>query len=98
MSKPLTVELPDEVYEAVQRGAEQRGVSATEVVSDALAWLIERGHLGVPIQAATAADEPATGAFAEDPLMALFGTLTCDVIGFSDQHDEWVGRAIAEDQ
>lgn len=78
MSNTVALEVPQELYEALQAQAQKKGQDPDTL---AIEWLTEA------IQQASAIED--------DPLIQLFGTLESDLTDIAEQHDDYIGRALA---
>ena len=81
MGHTITLELPEEVYEALQTQAASRKMKPDRL---ALEWLIEI------IRQAQAT--------VEDPLVALIGSLECEATDIAKRHNDYIGRALQEEE
>ena len=72
--RALTVELEDELYEAMSHLAQQAGTTPEALGSQCIARAMELVE--------------------QDPLLALAGTLECNVTDVGERHDYYIGQAL----
>jgi hypothetical protein len=75
MSYTLTIEVPDSIYEPLQRTASQTGQSPEALITQWVSVAVKQ--------------------FADDPLEQFIGALRSQGSDWADNHDQHLGKAIA---
>jgi hypothetical protein len=83
MTKRLTIELPDDLEQALIEQAVQRRQSPEEVALQVLSeQLIDQSHSqSLPV-------------IEDDPLLRLIGTLSIDIPDLAENHDYYIGQTL----
>ena len=83
MAKTLTINLPDDLEQALTQTAAQTNQSTEDLV---LQWLTQKFT-------------PASvlSPLANDPLIALFGSIQSNYPDLADNHDHYIGQALYEE-
>jgi hypothetical protein len=95
MGRRLTLDLPDETYEAIRARAEALGETPEQIVLERLNVAPDLAEAHQTRVRAAASPAGRASDEAGDPLAALVGTLECAATDVADRHDEYIGRAIA---
>jgi len=82
MSKTLTITLPDALEQALTQTAAQTNQSAEDLI---LQWLTQK--------LAAVSDS----SVADDPLLALFGSIHSNYPDLADRHDDYIGQSLYEE-
>ena len=93
MGRRLTLDLPDDAYEAVSARARALGKTPEQVAIERLTAALDMPGAAT---AGSARDGDRSKRENGDPLASLVGTLACEVTDIADQHDEYIGRSIAD--
>ena len=93
MGRRITLDLPDDAYEAVRARARALGKTPEQVAIERLT-----SALDMPKAATVGGTHNGDRSKREDgdPLAALVGTLACEVSDIADRHDDYIGRSIAD--
>jgi len=87
MERIVTLQIPEKTYVLLEEEAKVQGTEPAQMI---LQWIdaVVRHEL---------AYNTLQSGRSSDPLRALFGTLTCDVVGVAENHDAYLTESPDED-